>query len=81
MRKLAEFPEIVAIAAETPGPAPAHRVRRRARRDVPPVLHVCRIVDAAEPELTAARLYATDASRLVLRLVLSLVGVSAPERM
>ena len=81
MRKLAEFPEIVAIAAERLAP---HRLTAYAE-ELAATFHqfytVCRIVDAAAPELTAARLYATDASRLVLRLVLSLVGVSAPERM
>jgi len=39
------------------------------------------IVISSDRELTKARLYLSDATRIVLRLVLSLLGVSAPERM
>jgi arginyl-tRNA synthetase len=38
-------------------------------------------VDPDEPELTNARLYVVDATRIALANVLALVGVSAPQRM
>ena len=81
MRKLAEFSEVVEIAARDLAP---HKLTRYAE-DLAATFHqfytVCRVVDPAAPELTAARLYAVDAARIALETVLSLAGVSAPQRM
>ncbi len=81
LRKLAEFSEVVEIAARDLAP---HKLTRYAE-ELAATFHqfytVCRVVDPGEPELTAARLYAVDATRIALEAVLSLVGVSAPERM
>ncbi len=81
MRKLAEFEEVVEVAAR--GYAP-HKLTHYAE-ELAAAFHQfytqCRVVDPDEPELTAARLYAADALRVALATVLSLVGVSAPERM
>jgi arginyl-tRNA synthetase len=81
MRKLAEFPEVVEVAARQLAP---HKLTHYAE-DLAAVFHQfytqCRVVDPDEPELTAARLYAVDATRHALATVLGLVGVSAPERM
>lgn len=81
MRKLAEFEEVVEVAAHQLAP---YKLTRYAE-DLAATFHqfytLCRVVDPDAPELTAARLYAADATRIVLALVLSLVGVSAPERM
>jgi arginyl-tRNA synthetase len=81
MRKLAEFPEVVVAAAERLAP---HKLTGYAE-ELAATFHqfytVCRIYDADDPELTAARLALTDASRIVLALALGLLGVSAPERM
>ena len=81
MRKLAEFEEVVEVAAR--GYAP-HKLTHYAE-ELAAAFHQfytqCRVVDPDEPELTAARLYAADALRIALATVLSLVGVSAPERM
>jgi arginyl-tRNA synthetase len=81
MRKLAEFPEVVASAAERLAP---HKLTGYAE-ELAATFHqfytVCRIYDADAPDLTAARLALTDASRIVLALSLGLLGVSAPERM
>ena len=81
MRKLAEFSEVVEIAARDLAP---HKLTRYAE-ELAATFHqfytVCRVVDPAEPELTAARLYAADAARIVLETVLSLAGVGAPQRM
>lgn len=81
MRKLAEFSEVVEIAARELAP---HKLTRYAE-DLAATFHQfytqCRVVDPSNAELTAARLYAVDATRIALECVLSLVGVSAPERM
>lgn len=81
MRKLAEFTEVVEVAARQLAP---HKLTRYAE-ELAQTFHQfytrCRVVDPQEPELTAARLYAVDATRVALATVLSLIGVSAPERM
>ncbi len=81
MRKLAEWPEVVEVAARQLAP---HKLTRYAE-DLAQTFHQfytqCRVVDTDAPELTAARLYAVDATRVALATVLSLIGVSAPERM
>jgi arginyl-tRNA synthetase len=81
IRKIAELPEIVAVAARRREP---HRLTHYAE-DLAATFHqfytVCRVVDPDAPALTAARLYLVDASRLVLETTLGLLGVSAPQRM
>jgi arginyl-tRNA synthetase len=80
MRKLSEFTEVVEGAARDLAP---FRLTRYAE-DLAQTFHQfytqCHVLtdDAA---LTAARLYAVDATRSALETVLALVGVSAPERM
>jgi arginyl-tRNA synthetase len=81
LRKIAEFPEVAASAAE--GRAP-HRVTRYAE-DLATAFHqfytVCRVVDPEAPGLTAARLALCDSTRLAIAAALGLLGVSAPVRM
>jgi arginyl-tRNA synthetase len=81
MRKLAEFGEVVQATAEQLAP---HKLTRYAE-DLAATFHqfytLCRVFDPENPELTAARLYAVDSTRQVLANVLTLVGVTAPERM
>jgi arginyl-tRNA synthetase len=80
MRKLAELPEETELAASRYEP---HRVTRYAR-DLAATFHGfytnCRVL-GDDAELTAARLLLVMASRIVLRTVLSTIGVSAPEKM
>ncbi len=70
MRKLAEFSEVVEVAARDLVP---NRLTRYAE-DLAATFHqfytVCRVVDPEQPELTAARLYAVDALRSALAAVL-----------
>jgi arginyl-tRNA synthetase len=81
MRKLAEFSEVVEVAARDLAPS---RLTRYAE-DLAAAFHQfytqCRVVDPDAPQLTSARLYAVDALRSALAAVLGLLGVSAPERM
>ncbi|MDN5346999.1 MAG: arginyl-tRNA synthetase [Clostridia bacterium] len=79
-KKIAEFPEVVAGAARSLEP---HRLTRYAH-DLAELFHVfyteCRVL-ADEPDLRAARLLLVLATRITLRNVLNLLGVTAPERM
>ena len=79
-RKLGEFSDVVESAARELSP---HKLTRYAE-DLAATFHQfytqCRVM-SDDAELTAARLYAVDATRCALRTVLGLLGVSAPERM
>ncbi len=81
MRKLAEFGEVVEVAADQ---LLMHKLTRYAE-DLAATFHQfytqCRVFDPENVDLTYARLYAVDATRQALANVLGLVGVTAPERM
>ena len=81
IRKMLELPEVVAQAAMQMAP---HHLTFYAQ-DLASFFHSfyrdCRVVDAAEPELTLARLMLVRAARLTLARALELLGVKAPERM
>jgi arginyl-tRNA synthetase len=80
IRKLAELPDEIGDAAERYEP---HRMTRYAR-EIASVFHGfytnCRVL-TDDAELTAARLSLVQATLTVLRIVLSMLGVSAPEKM
>jgi arginyl-tRNA synthetase len=84
LRTLAEFPRVVAAAAELRAP---HRVARYAE-ELAGTYHrfydACRVLpmgDEPATPLTVARLWLSAATRVVLANALGLLGVSAPERM
>jgi arginyl-tRNA synthetase len=81
---LGEFPRVVATAAELREP---HRVARYLE-ELAGTYHrfydVCRVLPRGDEETTdlhRARLWLVEATRVVLRNGLALLGVSAPERM
>jgi len=80
MRKLADLPEEIALAATEFAP---HRLTRYAQ-ELAGAFHgfytECRVLSDDE-KLTAARLALVQATRIVLAITLRLLGVSAPERM
>ena len=80
IRKLAEFPEEVATAAEEQAP---HRMTRFAQ-DLAAIFHGfyrdCHVLNAS-PDVAAARMVLANAAGTVFRNVLHLIGVSAPEAM
>ena len=80
MRKLSEFADVVDGAARDLAP---YRLTRYAE-DLAAAFHqfytLCRVM-TDDPALTTARLYAVDATRSAFETVLSLIGVSSPERM
>ncbi|MFC4021695.1 arginine--tRNA ligase [Micromonospora sp. GCM10011542] len=84
LKALAEFPDVVATAAELRGP---HRVARYLE-ELSGAYHRfydnCRILPRGDEEVTdlhRARLWLNDATRTVIANGLYLLGVSAPERM
>jgi arginyl-tRNA synthetase len=81
MRKLAEFPDVVEVASRQLAPNKLTRYAEDLAASFHQFYTQCRVVDPGDSELTAARLYAVDATRIALATVLGLVGVSAPERM
>jgi arginyl-tRNA synthetase len=80
IRKLAEFPDEVAEAASRHEP---HRMTRYSR-ELAAAFHLfytnCRVL-GDDGDLTAARLTLVGATQAVLRSVLDIIGVSAPETM
>ncbi|MBO8125766.1 MAG: arginine--tRNA ligase [Firmicutes bacterium] len=80
LKKLAFWPEEVAVAALNREP---HRIARYAH-DLAGSFHsfynACRVI-TDDPELTLARLFLVDATGIVLRSALGILGVSAPDRM
>ena len=81
LRKLAELADVVEIAARQLAPNKLTRYAEDLAASFHQFYTQCRVVDPDAPELTAARLCAVDATRIVLATVLGLVGVTAPERM
>ncbi|MEH1054158.1 arginine--tRNA ligase [Micromonospora sp. CPCC 206171] len=84
LKALAEFPAVVATAAELRGP---HRVARYLE-ELAGAYHRfydnCRILPRGDEEVTdlhRARLWLNDATRVVIANGLRLLGVTAPERM
>ena len=85
LRKLADYPAEVAAAARDYAP---HRITRYAM-EMASLLNGfyenCRVLSGQDapvpPELTQARLALVDGSRIVLRNLLTLLGISAPEKM
>ncbi|HEX2355452.1 MAG TPA: DALR anticodon-binding domain-containing protein, partial [Micromonosporaceae bacterium] len=84
LKALGDFPSVVATAAELREP---HRVARYLE-EVAGTYHrfydVCRVLpqgDEPATDLTRARLWLVEASRIVIANGLALLGVSAPERM
>jgi arginyl-tRNA synthetase len=83
IRKMLELPEVVALSAENLAP---HHLAHYAQ-DLASTFHSfyrdCRVVssDPADAEITKARLRLAKAAKHVLARTLTLIGVSAPERM
>ncbi|WP_433115167.1 arginine--tRNA ligase [Micromonospora sp. CA-246542] len=85
LKALAEFPAVVATAAELREP---HRVARYLEENVAASYHRfydnCRVLPLGDEEVTdlhRARLWLNNATRTVIANGLRLLGVSAPERM
>ena len=81
IRKIANLPTEIAYAAEQLEP---YRMARYAT-ELATLFHSfynsCRVINEDDAVLTNARLVLVNAARITLRNVLTMLGVSAPERM
>ena len=81
LRKLADFPTDIRMAADTRGP---HQLTVFGR-ELAALFHqfytTCHVIDLAEPDLTGARLCLVQGTQTVLATVCRLLGIDAPERM
>lgn len=80
IRKLAEYPEEVTLAAKTLEPSRLTRYVMEVASTFHSFYNACR-VRGEEEELMMARLILVDCTRIVIRNVLDLISIQAPEKM
>ena len=80
MKKLSEYPDEIRISAETLEPSRLTRYVLETAASFHSFYNACR-VRGEEEELLKARLVLVDCTRIVIRNVLDLLSISAPERM
>ncbi len=80
IKKLSEYPDEVRISAETLEPSRLTRYVQEVAASFHSFYNACR-VRGEEEELMKARLVLVDCTRIVIRNVLDLLSISAPERM
>jgi len=81
LRKLAQYPDEVALAAASRAPHRLTHFSRELAQTFHQFYTACRVLDKDNPSLSAARLKLVTGTRIVLANLLGLLGVSAPERM
>ncbi len=80
IKKLSEYPDEIRISAETLEPSRLTRYVLEVAASFHSFYNACR-VRGEETELMKARLVLVDCTRIVIRNVLDLLSISAPERM
>jgi arginyl-tRNA synthetase len=80
LRRLAEFPEVVDLAAQALAPHRLTRYAEQVAADFHRFYTECRVITEDE-SLTQARLWLSLATKQVVASTLALIGVSAPESM
>jgi arginyl-tRNA synthetase len=80
LRRLAEFPEVVELAAEALAPHRLTRYAEQVAADFHRFYTECRVI-TEDDALTQARLWLSLATKQVIAAALGLIGVSAPESM
>jgi arginyl-tRNA synthetase len=81
IRKMLEFPEVIAQAAEQRAPHRLTFYMKELASDFHGFYRDCRVVAEEAPAQTQARLMLVRAAQLTLAQALTLLGVTAPERM
>jgi arginyl-tRNA synthetase len=81
LRKLSELPEIVALACHDRAPHKVTTWVRELADRFHGFYHDCYVIGDVPADLTQARLWLVEASRVGLSIGLALLGVSAPEAM
>lgn len=80
MRKLSEYPEEIALSAKTLEPSRLTRYVMEVAAGFHSFYNACR-VKGEEEELMMARLILVDCTRIVIRNILELIKIDAPEKM
>ncbi len=80
MRKLSEYPEEVALSAKTLEPSRLTRYVMEVAASFHSFYNACR-VKGEEKELMMARILLVDCTRIVIRNILELIRIDAPEKM
>ncbi len=81
IRRLASLPEEIRLAAEARDPSRLNRYAESLAAAFHHFYTLCRIKEAATPELRDARIYLVRCVAQVIKNTLSILGVSAPEHM
>lgn len=81
MKKLAEYPEEIRIAAETLEPSRLTRYVLDVAGFFHSFYNACKVKDAEDDGLRNARIVLVDSTRIVIKNVLDLLSISAPQRM
>ncbi len=81
VKKLSSFEDIVKVASKERAPYKITNYIHELAEKIHAFYTECRVIDRDNVEVTSARLGLCLASKIVLRNALSLVGVSAPEKM
>jgi len=80
MKRLAELPEEISASAETLEPSRLTRYVIDVASDFHSFYNACR-VKGEDEDLLQARLLLVDSTRIVIKNVLSIIGINAPEKM
>ncbi len=81
LRKLADYPGQIERAAQERAPHRLPHFAQELAQTVHQFYTNCRVLDAQDPDMSRARLALVEGSRIVLRNILGLMGLDAPERM
>ncbi|MCR5796282.1 MAG: arginine--tRNA ligase [Solobacterium sp.] len=81
LKQISEFPKTAGDAAETRSVNRICNYCQTLARNFHSYYNACRVIDAQNPELTNQRLGLVSAAMITMKNALSLIGVSAPERM
>lgn len=81
LRLIEEFPGVIQKAAEKYEPSMITRLIVSLAQAFNKFYYDIRVLDEQDPASTSARLELVDATRLVLKIGLGLIGIDAPERM
>ncbi len=81
MKLIADFPAVVAEAAESRLPNKITNYIQKLAASFHTFYGACKVIDLDNPEMTQERLALVRATQITLANALDTIGVSAPERM
>ncbi len=81
LKKLIEFPHIIEVSAEKRAPHMVATYIQELAADIHSFYTNCRLIDRDNLDVTASRLALSKAAKIVMKNALSVLGVSAPNKM